>query len=59
MSGNYDAYKKAALNHFKLIQTYERAPDKIEIVMQGEEGQEFWNEFGLQGAPDKFQYDDI
>ncbi len=59
MSGNIQSYKNAALNHLKLLQTHERAPVTIEIVEQGNESKEFWNEFGLQEAPSRFAYDNI
>lgn len=42
---------QAALNHFKLLQKNERAPQQIKTVEQGKEPQEFWGDFGLSGAP--------
>lgn len=56
-AGNKQAYRNAAFTHYKLLQTHERAPQHITPIEQGSEPAEFWNDFGLPGAPSNCAYD--
>lgn len=48
---NVDRYQEVANQTAKLLQEHERASKQLLTVRQGEEGAEFWVEFGLQGPP--------
>lgn len=48
---NIEKYQNVAHQTANMLQEHERANKVLQTVNQGEEGAEFWQEFGLTAAP--------
>jgi hypothetical protein len=52
---NLDVYKRFAEDYIKILQQYERAPQLVSYVQQGNEDASFWRMFNSDKAPRDFE----